>query len=295
MSCAPATEAHRGSGPAPLLAVLERLAAADEQTRYVAGPPAGDGWWLLAAALDRANGSNRLDGWFDAVRTGEARGHADVAGSYLASWLAGIVVEPAATALVTERRTWSFGLDQVWVHQHDDGWFDGLAVDGVLRVLRDDPEAGAPGTLTADGIDELRQVLAADIVAVATALFAEIRRLAPVGTGGMWGLLADGVAAAALYHARPGDAVATWSEVCALLDELAAHVPALRVRPRLFRTEWSGGTEWSSVKGTCCLYYKTFDGRPDVYGDGYCTMCPLRDDRWRDRALRSWLEAGAAS
>ncbi len=65
--------------------------------------------------------------------------------------------------------------------------------------------------------------------------------------------------------------------------------------PRIDRTDWSGGSAWFTVKSTCCLYYKVFDGRPDLAGEGYCTSCPFRDDDWRRARFTSWMEEQAAA
>src|SRR5262245_33380114 len=109
--------------------------------RIVHGEPAGSGWHRLDSVLaDDA----LLDRWFADVLARHAPGHRDVAGSYLAAWLSGTIADAAVAALIGEGRTWPIDASTLAVHRHEEGWFDGVAVhDARLRVLPDDPDAGA--------------------------------------------------------------------------------------------------------------------------------------------------------
>lgn len=74
-----------------------------------------------------------------------------------------------------------------------EGWFDGLAVLGTaLRVV---PE---------EELATLREVVAPELVGLLMPIFETVRRWAPHGTAGMWGSLADGIAADALAAAMSG-------------------------------------------------------------------------------------------
>jgi hypothetical protein len=278
----------------PLAATLAGLDATDPHCRCVAGEPDGGDWHRLDAAL--SDGA-LLDQWYRHILEGEAQGRRDVAGSYLASWLGGVVAEPVTAALVGDRRTWPLRAGALAVHRHDGGWFDGLAVLApTVRVLPGDADRHHPDVEVVDGCDRLRSLLADELVALVEPIHAEVRRRAPFGTAGMWGGLADEIAGGVLWraHRSGGDALTAWLEASALLDAVADRVPRLRARPRLEPIEWSGGTAYFSVKGTCCLFYKAFEGTPDVRGDGYCTSCPLRPDDWRRARWSSWMEQGAA-
>jgi hypothetical protein len=273
---------------------LARLDAADEHCRYVAGDPDGPGWYPLDAV---ARDPGLVDAWYGRVLEGEAQGRRDVAGSYLASWLGGIVAETVVAALTSEHRAWPVDATLLAVHHHDDGWFDGIAVRASsLRVLPGDPDAGADHVEVVGGADALRALLADDLVAVVAPVFTAIRRRAPFGIRGMWGNLADGVVSSVAWRAwRAGDDVpAALDEAQALVDALAARAPARILPPRLERVDWSGGTAWFPVKTTCCLYYKTFHGTPDRGGEGYCTSCPFREDAWRRSYWASWLDERTA-
>lgn len=258
--------------------MLARLDAGDEHCRYLAGEPHDPGWYPLDQVL--AN-DDLLDGWYREIRDGEARGRRDVAGSYMASWLSGVVAETVAAALTTEERAWPLDPAGLAVHHHEEGWFDGIAVRSTrLWVLPGDPDAGHPESDVVDDLAALRSVLAAELVEVITPIFAAVRRRAPFGIRGMWGSLADGIVATALWraHRTGGDVTAVADAAQALVEAVAGRVPALTARPRVESVAWRGGTGWFAAKGSCCLWYKTFDGTPDPRGEGYCTSCPFRDD-----------------
>lgn len=115
----------------------------------------------------------------------------------------------------------------------------------------------------------------------------------------MWGNLVDGIAIASLWpphKPRAGrDVQGAWTTAAALIDELAARVPLLTVRPTLQRVDWSGGTAWLVAKGTCCLVYKVWGGSRDPYGDSCCQACPFRAPDSRQAKWAEWLEEQAAA
>lgn len=273
----------------PLTATLWRLDGEDGPTRYVVGRPDEAGWMALTDALAAPE---VVDGWYSDVRC-RGGGRGDVAGSFLASWLSGIVVDTVAAAVLRERRAWPLNLDGRLVHRHADGWFDGLAVVApIVFVLPDDPAAGHPDAVLLDDEVALRRRFVAEAVAALTPLFAAVWARAPYGVRGMWGAVADGIAGGALRQARrrDEDGDAAFAAAMTLVDALAAETPLLRVRPSLVTVEWSGGTGHGSRKGTCCLWYKAQEAR-DPRDDGYCTSCPRRDrDHQRARWARSFEE-----
>lgn len=277
-------------GRGPLADTLARLDAADEYCRFVAGEPGGDGWHRLDEVLADAA---LLDDWYQTIVEGAACGKRDVAGSYFAGWISGVIVDTAVIALMAQQRSWPLCDTNLAVHRHDEGWFDGLAVLAPdVRMLSSDPDAGHPHAVSFDRVDPLRAVLIDEIVGLAGRLFAEVRARAPYGMRGMWGALADGLAASLVHAADDaGDDVdAAWHGATALFDALDERVGAPFTRPRLDRTEWSGGCSSFTVKGTCCLYYKTVDGTAGLSGDDYCATCPLRDEGWRRERHVAWLE-----
>lgn len=245
---------------------------------HVAGEPAGDRWVLVE---DVVAGPALVERWLEELLDGSAHGHRDVAGSYLAAWLAGAIAEPVVAALQLHRCAWPVTADNLALRRHPEGWFDGLAVlRPELRVVADDDVA------------PLRELVAAELAALLAPIFDVVHAWAPYGRSGMWGSLADGIAADALLRARDlgRDGQATWQEVGRLIDALAARVPQLRVRPVLCDVPWSGGITYLAVRGTCCLYYKVSGEPRDPHGASYCTSCPLRDDGDRRRRWATWLD-----
>jgi hypothetical protein len=275
-----------------LVELVDRIDAADDECSYAVGAaPASDAWHPLGDLLDDTAAVEALIG---TLVDGEAAGHRDVAGSYLASWVAGPIVQLVAAAWLDAGWVLHLEHDQVWVRFHEDGWVDGVALaDAALAVGADDPVAASTGVQVVGDPEERRRLVAGQIRSVAEPIFDAVRALVPYGRSGMWGSLADGLAGTALHteqrRAGGGDPAGTWAGVDALIDELVRQVPELRARPRRQLIPWSGGTRHQSVRGTCCLYYKTCTD-PDPCGDGYCSSCPHRPDESRALRITRWLE-----
>ena len=263
-------------GDGPLAATLARIAAVDPWFGASVGPPAGEGWFRLAD-VRAGELAPRIDAL--AARHG---GHRDVAGSYLGGWLSGAAVISPVAALVLDRRLPDPD-SPVWVHGHEDGWFDTVAFERPdVLVLADDAAADHPDTVVVAEA-ELAPRFAAGLVARLAPALEAVRSLAPFGRRGLWGAVADEVASAALWAARSGgtDQQAAWRTAEAVIDAVAAEVPWLRARPAPYPVAGS----LFSVKGTCCLFHKTQPGPPDPCGESYCTSCPFRDDGSRRERL----------
>lgn len=277
----------------PLAATLQRLDAADEWRAWSVGPPADDGWVSVADLRD----GDVLRSWFDELVEIETAGHRDVAASYVAGWLGSIVLEGPMHALRTELRTWHARADSLLVHRHAEGWIDGIAVlDDLVRVLPDDPDAGAPGTEIVADAAIMRRDLATEAAELLTPMFELLRSWAPFGLAGMWGTTADEIAGTAVWAARRAghDCDEAFRAAGELLDELATRAPRLRVRPTLVEVPWSKGTASLARKGTCCLWYKT-QTEPDPSGEGYCSSCPLREPTSQVERWSRWLEEEATA
>jgi len=279
----------------PLAATLQRIAAADNWCRYVAGEPGGDGWFGLD---DLHSQPALLHAWLDELVAGEAQGHREVAGSYLSSWLGSIVAGPVALAVIGERRTWRVEAAALAVHRASGGWFDGLAVRRpVLSVLSDDPAAIDPDSKVVPDAAALRSQVAHGLVRVLGPLFDTLRATSPVGLPAMWGAVADAIASTTLAYARwqGADGNTAWREASLLIDALQRAAPALRARPALEQVDWSGGRAHFAVRGVCCLYFRISGCPRDPRGDAYCTSCPFRDDADRRQRWATWLEQQVAA
>ena len=142
------------------------------------------------------------------------------------------------------------------------------------------------------GVDQLRSALIDETIEIAGRLFTEVRARAPYGMRGMWGALADELAAGLVRAANEtgGDVERAWHEASSLLDMLAERVEVPFARPHLDRTEWSGGYTPFTVRGTCCLYYKTVDGTPRPARRRLLHDVPARDEGWRRQRMAAWFE-----
>ena len=280
------------AGATPLGAMLARLDAADPYCRAVAGVPDGAGWTLVRDLLVEPM---ILESWFRELRT-EHHGQADVAGSFLAGWLGGIVLDPVGWAFHVERRAWPLDPDVLWLHRHEEGWFDGFAVASPsLDVLPDDPDAAHPDVRIVADLDVLRRSIARDAVAVLMPLFAAVRRLAPFGIRGMWGNLADSVASntvsSAFRHAEP--TTPAFEAAMALVDELVVAGAGAITRPSPEPVGYSRGTTTVVHKGTCCLWYKVA-GTDAPAGERYCLSCPKQPESGQRARWVAWLDEVAA-
>lgn len=285
---APAEPAREG----PLAETLARLDADHEYCNFGMGRPDASGWTRLA---DLTADDALLAKWFDALLAAHdtAGGERDVAGSFLAGWIAEIVVDPVVASLHAEQRAWPLAPAGLWVHRDAAGWFDGLRVEAPLVYVVDgDPHAGHEDTVVVDSLAELHALVAAEATAVLDPIFAAVRRLAPFGRRGMWGGVADAIAssavAAALRH-RASTNLA-FDDAAEFIAALAARAPLLRVRPTKLEVARPDGTGTVVARrGTCCLYYKIEPGA-DPAGEGYCTSCPLLEPASQQQRFATWLD-----
>lgn len=260
-----------------------------------AWPPPGERWIVLNDIVEIPG---VVDSLIQDLLAGEARGRRDVAGSYLASWISGTAAGIAAGALITMGRAWPLPPQGIALHRHADGWFDGMALkNSTVWILPDDPAAGSPDAVVFEDTKALGAALAAEVARVVEPVFAAVRTATRYPTRSMWGSLADGIAGTALWRGvRSGTAdPALWDRAGAFLDRLEERTRLLRVRPNLAEIAWSGGVARLSVKGTCCLYFKTFEGVPDPCREGYCSSCPFRAPESRTEKWADWLEENAVA
>ena len=277
----------------PLAATLARLDAADPYCDPTAGTPVGERWTRIQDLLDDQSVLRR---WFEGL-SGESNGVPDVAASYLASWLGGIVLDPIGWALGVERRAWPLDPASLWIHRHEDGWFDGFAVAAQqVRMLPDDPAAGHPDAVVVADVDALRAGVAGDAVAVLGPLFASVRSFAPFGVRGMWGAVADSLgssaAIAAFRAGRP--ARPAFDEAMRIVEGLVAAGAGRITRPTPEQVRWARGTTTVVHKGTCCLWYKTTDVSAPI-GERYCLSCPLQPGADQHERWVTWLDAEAVA
>ncbi|MFP5317797.1 MAG: hypothetical protein ACLGI2_05820 [Acidimicrobiia bacterium] len=251
------------------------------------GDPSGDGWFGIDELVDRGV----VDGMAADLLTQEGR--PDVAGSYLGSHLTGPVVARTVAAIVLDRRCPDPCPSNVAVHLHPDSWFDQLWFRTPAAAAVDGDPAGADrACVVLADVALLRTWWAERLVACLVPLLDAVRARLPYGRRGLWGAVADQVAASALTVARQAGLPCrpAWEEAAGLLEALARHAPVAITWPSPFEVRSPRGREAVfPVRGTCCLYYLTVDG-PDPCGDGYCITCPFTDPDHRHRTLADRLD-----
>jgi hypothetical protein len=250
--------------------VASRLRRADVLELAI-GATVGPAWRSLTEAAAEA------PAWHTelAQREGDRRAAASFVAGWVASAPALVVGLPALIADVVA----VLRVDDIRVHRHARGYLGRYAI--------------APSTVRAgSGGDAGLDVAAAEIVRLTAPLVDGLCRELPVGPAAVWGAVADDLAGHALSFAREtaADEVAAWARAERLLGRLEVRAPA-GARPRLFPVSWSGGRTHFSVRGTCCLFYRTC--APPRGQNDYCSTCPLRSDHSRTERLVTYLESTA--
>jgi hypothetical protein len=273
----------------PLAATAARLAAVSEHCPLHVGLPGDDGWVSLASLRD----ADALGGW--AGQLADSCGDRRAAAMDVGTGIVSAATHAWVLPVLADLRLPTADLADVWLHRHPtEGWVDGVALtDERLAVLPADCAAGDDRATVLADRQALHHALAERLARLQW-LLDPLAATLPVGRAALWGALADAVGARALWLARELDAdrPAAWAAAQEVLDALAAGQPALRVRPALLPVEHTGGTEWFSARGTCCLWYRT-QPAPDPDGEGYCGTCPLRTPRSRVQRLRDHLNSQA--
>jgi hypothetical protein len=273
--------------PTSALAGLgRRLAEFDAHLGFGVGSPEVDGWFGFDE-LVRSGLVDRL-----AAQLVAREGRRDVAGSYLGSHLASPVVRTTVASILLERRCPDPSPANVVVHLDEDGCFDRVSFRRpTMVVLAGDVASADPSAVVVSDPAALVTWWAGRVVATLGPLFDGVRRRLPYGRRGLWGAVADRVAAVAMAVSRSTamSGQAAWDDASDLLDALGRRVPVGITRPQPLPVLHPGGGEgWFVVRGTCCLYYRTV-ADPDPCGDGYCTTCPFTDPDHRRRKLAGVL------
>lgn len=243
----------------------DRLSRLDARLAFHLGRPSGPGWVALAEA-DQPT----LAHWIE--ETAQARGCAsNVATARVALNLAARVVRPLMALLHLENRVPTGA--QFWVHR-EDAAFTALAIDSTRYEQA--------------RLDHC----AAQLCAIFTPIYQDLRATGRYGRGPMWGGLLDMVGATSMLAARVGDVSRprTWQRVETLSCLIEERIRPVRPkRPRCTPIALpSGGREPITVKGTCCLKYREHGLRVGLGTDStaYCKTCPhIPDGVRQDRCL----------
>lgn len=263
----------------PLDATRTRLGAIFTTFDFDTLPVLRSGWVTIVAAGDERRLADRLDAL-------EARygGRRDVAAAYIAMRYAGVTVPPLLATFLAEARVPLAETAVTSVRRHDRLELDRLAIGHHrFAALPDDPAVDHPDAVAVADRDALVDVLVETLHDLLGPFFHTLRPLAPFGRRGLWGLAADATGGTALALARETDRDHRpyWSDATTVLDRLAGRHFPVRNRPRPLVVSDGRRDVPYSIRGTCCLRYKSPDERdhhdPD-FPAGYCHSCPLVDD-----------------
>ncbi|NDV10821.1 hypothetical protein GXW84_41695 [Rhodococcus sp. IEGM 248] len=226
------------SAPATALDVsCTRLRAlnAEYPRMYAVATMADEGkrrWWSLADDLE---GDRVRRMW---ARSLEDVPDPDVAAMQVATALIHAVVGRVTALVVLEGRAWDPGLENLWIHMDSDEGIDWAGVaDDTMRVLPDDPYAGAPRTVTVPCERALLLWTVHRSLTSLHAVFDAIARLTPIDASRFWGLVGEAVLGAATYVpilAGGGEAAAQRRGQGILDAFVAAGVP-VRSKSRITR------------------------------------------------------------
>jgi hypothetical protein len=260
-------------------------------TTAVEGPGAGStgstgGWVRLA---DRLADPAALDAWVADELAGTAQGHRDLAGSLIVYRYAGCLADLTMGPLLGQRRAFVLTPEHLYLTFAENARIDAVGLRDVpVAVLPDDPAATRPEAVVAADPADLYGQAATGLVAVFEGLAAAVRARAPFGSAGIWGTLADHLGDVALRWSRESgvDAGEAWAVANAVIDGIAAHPAAARLRARPRRDDVTGPTgavASFATRGTCCLIYKVHEPAPGepttpraLIDAAACTSCPLR-------------------
>jgi len=274
-----------------LVATLARARRLDaEYMRASMGPPGGQ---------RNVSGADLVaDGGLDALFA-DGAGHCGGARDYLGASVAHMVTDgllvAGLPAVLLEQRLPVVALDEIVFRRRDtELWFDRIwLASSRFWALPTDRDAGHSDAIVVADRAALTRLLVDQLVAALTPVFAAIRRQASFGVIGMWGQAVDGLYSLALWlaHRTGGDHRVAWDEASAIVDVLAERVPQARARPRAFLVMTQHEERLFSVRGTCCLWFKS---QPEEPSAAYCTTCPLRGDQDRTQRLVRYLEEQTA-
>lgn len=234
-----------------------------------------------------------LGRWFARHRAMWPGDRRDVGGSYLAWALSRLITRGVVFGLCTARCSWTLDPHDVAVFEaHEPRGVEGDTLVGVAFAGQLIVPAAGPSSAPGDAIVVLDDAgvverSAAELVVALDPVFRAVRSVANFGMTGMWGAVVDEVSATAVLAADVVGLAPAVEVADSLVAALRRHTSHIRLLPVIEMVEWNGGVTPVSIKGTCCMRYKTYD-HPDRAGEGFCETCPKRDRtallaRHRDR------------
>jgi hypothetical protein len=245
---------------------------------------AADGW------VPFTDVPGRLEGWIGSVTA--FHGDRRLAASLIGLGLASAAAHPAVASFVLDGRCPDPIAQNLAVRPDADGH---LAETGVLGPgFAALTTAGEDAAIALADEDAVADWWAERAVASLAPLFDELHGRWRLARPAAWGAVADELAGSALWTAELGgrDVAAAWRLAGRFTDALARRAPVRVVRPWLYRVDAGPAAGRShSVRGTCCLYYRSSESSGPRQ-DRYCNTCPLLDEPTRAERLSTLTAAG---
>ena len=227
----------------------------------------------------------------------------------LAGWFGGGVADAMGFALATASAAIVPVRESLGWRITDGGWPDRVRFDTERLVVdRGHPWSESPRVDVVDGSDDVIDAAVQSLVEATRPLVDECRRLAKVGTVGLWNEIGDALG----LCVDNADAIAADERVIATLRRAtgAAGAP-WRARPRLRVADHHAlGPIYVAQKGGCCLAYlgahRANTAAADVTGERrayierfpddhqYCSTCSLIDNDACAARQIYWLERAAS-
>lgn len=255
------------SAASPLAATLERISAAgtDGGIDFSALPRVTEEpGWVTAAAL--ASDQALLAEVLSRLGHGYGTQNRPFAGTTLLRGYLWRMLTPAVAVYLTERRLPDLRAENVALRFGTGGSAEDVAFVGPrFAVLPDDPDARRPNATVLPSENSmlgwLRDALVeTHLPAMIPALRAlRVRR----GTRALQRVFVDSCAEAFMFVGRD---LGREVEGRRIAGRLLGGPPPLSGPTNFYELEHEGGSEWTRVRNTCCLYYKV--------GDGACFTCP---------------------
>ncbi|MGW0251555.1 hypothetical protein ACWDYH_33495 [Nocardia goodfellowii] len=151
-------------------------------------------WWQLATGL----GEGRIELMYR--RHAAEMISADIAAEVVATALIHAVIGRVSALLMVEGRAWDPGLENLWIHNDNDGGIDwaGL-VDTTIRVLPGDRLAGESGVVTFPCERAMYVWLAHRCASSLMLIQQALARCAGLGARRFWALVGESIVGASTY------------------------------------------------------------------------------------------------
>ena len=264
----------------PVLAILDRLRAADPKWRVDVADPRGEAGWISGTDFVRAT-----EGPFNVLlrATGDRLSTSDrktVAALFALrfGWAASVAIAP----YLVHGCVPDIGLDNISLKFREDTLYERSALHRPIGVVLDDGHAAAhPLIETVTDRAALRRVLRHRLHEQTSPVVHALHEWSGFSVKGAWGMIVSSWAShfIAVCDRLGGQAqaITLFEELCSGDDDLA------RMQPRLHPVTLGTVTHVFQRRASCCRYYLLPKG-------SLCTSCPLVSQEERLRRNTEWMQ-----